>query len=86
MKEDKYYYYLQDLGKGLRGYALEAAGALERSPAQQRLFYEGVLAAYYRVITLMQQQAGGMDIDLATIGLDDIDPDRDLSGGKTPDS
>jgi len=78
MTDDKYYYYLQDLGLLIKRYALEAAKELREKKEVDDNFHQGVLAAYYRVITLMQQQAEGFDINLSAIGLDDIDPDRDL--------
>ncbi|WP_214467820.1 hypothetical protein [Microbacterium flavescens] len=41
-------------------------------------FEAGRLFAYVEVISLMQQQAVAFGIDLTELGLDDIDPERDL--------
>ncbi len=77
--DEKYLYYLQDLSRLIKKYAREAKADLDARKNENNDFYQGLLAAYYRIITLMQQQAGGFDIELSTLGLEDINPDVDLS-------
>lgn len=72
----KYRYYLYDLGLLLKEYALEIKKELELRGGDE--FLEGELLGYYRMITLMQQQAEGFDIPLEDLRLEDINPDRDL--------
>jgi broad-specificity NMP kinase len=79
MKDDKYYHYLGDLVFILKKDALDLVEKLKAENIKDEKFNQGVLAAYYRVITLMQQQAEGFDISLSDIGLDDINPDKDLT-------
>lgn len=79
MTDDKYLYYLQDLSRLIKKYARDARAESDARKSENDDFYQGILAAYYRVITLMQQQAEGFNIDLMTIGLEDINPDTDLS-------
>jgi len=78
--DQKYKYYLFDLGYEIKRSALgarqEKANANENS--EDRQFQSGRLMAYYEVVSLMQQQAAGFDIPLTDIRLDDIEPDRDL--------
>jgi hypothetical protein len=82
MSEDaKYRLYLQDFGRLVKEYALSVKSRSTGSPTNEE-FKRGLLSAYYRVITLMQQQAEGFGIPLAEMGLDDIDPDKDLLWGQ----
>ncbi len=76
---EKYLYYLQDLSRLIKKYAREAKADSDARKNENNDFYQGLLAAYHRVITLMQQQAEGFDIDLSILGLEDIKPDIDLS-------
>ena len=41
-------------------------------------YYSGYSQAYYEVIDLIKQLAIAFDIDLSELGLDNIDPDKDL--------
>ena len=72
--------YLFDLGYELKHLALEAKR--ERDNASQgtedRAFKSGRLLAFYEVLSMMQNRAGGLGIPLADLRLDDIVPDRDL--------
>ncbi len=72
-------YYLHDVGFLLRERALEAkkAKAAARSPSE-REFEDGRLMAYYEVITLMQNQAIAFNLPFDAVGLEGIDPDKDL--------
>lgn len=76
---DKYRLYLYDLGHFVKEEALDSKRKLEAaSPGTDKSYEEGQLIAFYRIITLMQQQAEGFDIPLKDLQLEDIEPDRDL--------
>jgi hypothetical protein len=79
-EDQKYQHYLLDLGYLIRERALDAK---ERQSRKEKgsldyLFEAGRLLAFNEVISLMQQQATGFDIDLKELNLHDIDPDKDL--------
>ncbi len=76
---DKYKLYLEDLGVLLKEHALDAKERLLRSQGKEKEFDQGVLFAYYRILSMMQQQALAFDIDLGKIKLDDINPDKQLT-------
>lgn len=42
-------------------------------------FYAGYLMGFYRVISLMQQQASAFGFEVDDVGLEGIDPIRDLT-------
>ena len=71
--------YLRDLGQFIKEAAFEAkhsADAAEKTEA--KAFQQGRRMAYYEVVSLMQEQAVAFRLSLASIGLDDVDPDRQL--------
>lgn len=70
-----HYNYLRDLGTLIKEYALEAKEEKEKSGSA---FDTGYVAGFHRVVSLMQQQAEAFGISLGDIGLEGIDPDRDL--------
>ncbi len=71
--------YLWDLVDLLKRSAREARAKLSDLPAGgDQAFESGRVTAYYEVISLMQQQAVAFGIGLDDIGLDDINPERDL--------
>lgn len=76
----KYRDFLFDLGFELAARALDARRARDENSAtgEDRRFQEGRLLAFNEVISLMQQQATGLGIDLSELRLAEIDPDRDL--------
>jgi hypothetical protein len=76
----KYRYYLFDLGLIVKERALEAVRQRDAEPSGSlaREFESGRVLAFNEVISIMQQQAEGMDIPLTELRLDDIEPDRDL--------
>lgn len=76
---DKYKFYLEELGELIKEYALKAKEKSLYAEGEEKLFTQGELYAYYRLITTMQQQVIAFDIDLREINLDDINPDKDLS-------
>lgn len=71
---DVHAHYLRDLGTQVRADALN----VRRDQADGGEFERGQAFAYYRVLSLMQQQAGTFGLQLNEIGLDGLDPDRDL--------
>ena len=73
--------YLFDLGYEIKHYALEVRRERDAAPkgSEEREFTSGQLLAFYRVVSLMQQQAEGLGIPLSDLRLDDIEPDRDLT-------
>jgi hypothetical protein len=68
--------YLRDLGTQLRADAIDAG----RNQAGGGEFERGQAFAYDRVLSLMEQQAEAFGLPLDEIGLDGLDPDRDLLG------
>jgi len=42
-------------------------------------FNSGYLMGFHRVISLMQQQAAAFGLDVADVGLSELDADRDLT-------
>lgn len=76
---DKYKHYVQDLGQLMKEYALEVKQAREKKVKEtEKALYDGMLLAYHRIISLMQQQAESFEIALEDINLQDVTPDRDL--------
>lgn len=69
---------LADLSREL----LEMANAVKADAARSRSDYDrGRQFAYYEVISLLVQQADAFGVDRAALGLEHIDPERDLLGG-----
>ncbi len=67
MTDDKYKLYLEELGSLVKEYALRVKEDLLHVEGEERLFNQGRLYAYYRLVTVMQQQAVAFDIDLKEI-------------------
>jgi len=65
----------------IRESALEAANARRQCArdSEQFHFESGQVAAYQRMITLIQQMADALKIDRKTVHLDGLDPDNDLT-------
>jgi hypothetical protein len=70
--------YVRDLGVLIKEKALEAKKESRSSPEGERAFALGRLMAFHEVISLMQQQARAFGITLEELGLDDIQPEKDL--------
>ena len=71
--------YLFDLGGLGKEYALAAIEAREQHKARpEQEFYDGYVLGFYRIVSLMQQQALAFGLNLKDVQLDGIDPDRDL--------
>lgn len=71
---DKYRNFLHDFGTLVREQAFEATN----SAAKTDLFQQGRALAYYEVISLLLHQAIAFEIPASDIGLNGVDPDRDL--------
>ncbi|HMU41249.1 MAG TPA: hypothetical protein PKE31_19735 [Pseudomonadota bacterium] len=70
--------YLQDLAFLIKARATEAKQDRESRSCKDLAYALGRLMAFHEVISLMQQQATAFGLPLTTLGLADIDPDRDL--------
>jgi hypothetical protein len=75
---DKLSLYIRDLGELLKEEALTARSDLQKAAIDDKSYASGQLMAFYRVISLMREQARAFGIDLSELALQDIDPDRDL--------
>ena len=71
-------YYLSDLGKLLKERAQKAKSARDSADAASQEFENGHLHAYYAVVSHMQNQALAFGLTFEDVGLDGIDPDKDL--------
>jgi hypothetical protein len=72
--------YLRDLGTLLREDALAVKKARDAtSDPLSRQFQSGRLMAYNEVISTIQNQASAFGLEKADVGLQGIDPDRDLT-------
>jgi hypothetical protein len=75
-------YYLMDLGQKVKERALEARKEKEATQGPEdagwREFHATRLLAYFEVVALMQEQAQAFGIPLEDLGLEDLDPFRDL--------
>jgi len=78
--DSKYKSYLGDLGPILKELALEHRAERDAAAAdsEQRAFSLGVLMGFHEVISILQQQADAFQIGRQELGLEDIEPDRDL--------
>ena len=76
----KYKHYLRDLGEIVKTCALETKDerAREQEGSARYHFQCGRLLAFIEIISILQQQAEGFDINLQDLNLGDIDPDKDL--------
>jgi hypothetical protein len=71
--------YLLDLGLLIEEKAVEAKKNRDASKNTPDYDYAiGHLMAFYEIVSLMQQQAGAFGISLSKIGLENINPDKDL--------
>lgn len=70
--------YVRDLCTLLKEKAMEAKAESQAASGTQREFALGRLMAFHEVISLMQQQAQAFGIALEVLGLEDIEPERDL--------
>ena len=79
MMNEQFENYVLDLGVLVKEKALEAKTTKDKSSCEKDDDYHlGYLMAFYEIVSLMQQQAAVFDIDLAQLGLEDIDPESEL--------
>ncbi len=69
---NKYEGFCISLGEALHEMTLEAVKGKKSSVQTEKAFNTGYLAAFHRIITLIQQQAEIYDIPLDEISLNDI--------------
>ncbi len=70
--------YLADLGSLLRDMAFKAKADRDEAEGEERVYLEGRLMAFVEVISLMQQQAEAFQLQHADLGLEGVDPEREL--------
>lgn len=75
---DRHALYLKDLIPLLIEKAREARSARDRGSREELVLANERLLAFHEVISLLQQQAVAFGIPFADLGLDRIDPERDL--------
>ena len=68
--------YLRDLGVLLREMAIEAQN--KATEGGRTDFDVGYMAAFHRVVSLMQQQAEAFNLPLEALSLEGLDPDEEL--------
>lgn len=72
--------YLVATNELLLEFAREAKEKLDATRGtEESNFYAGYVMGFHRVISLMQQQADAFGIDLKEVGLEGIEPNRDLT-------
>ena len=76
----KYEAFLFDLGPILKERALEAKRSRDNAPREstEREFQAGRVLGLAEAISILQQQAEGLDLSLSALRLDQFDPDREL--------
>jgi hypothetical protein len=67
--------YLKDLGLLIKEQALAARSTRDRN---QDAYSIGALMAWHSMVSIMQSQAVLFGIDLSRVGLEAINPERDL--------
>jgi hypothetical protein len=75
---DLYRDYCTDVVSYIKERALKARQERNRAVGESRVFEEGRLLAFNEVVSILLQHAEGLDLPLAELGLDDLEPDRDL--------
>lgn len=78
MTEQRVKGYLSDLNVLLKERALEAKKESDAPEEGFESYNKGELMAYHRVFSTMKNQASFFDLKQEDLGLDDIDPQRDL--------
>ena len=78
--DEKYKWYLYDLGPILKDRAFEHKAERDAAPdgSDERSFLSGLVLGFNEVISILQQQADGFEISRKDLRLEDIDPDSDL--------
>jgi hypothetical protein len=77
---EKYKWFLYDLGPILKGRAFQHKADRDSAPdgSEERSLLTGQVLAFNEVISILQQQADGFQISHKELRLDGIDPDNDL--------
>ncbi len=75
---DLYRDYCVDVVSYIKERALRARQERDRALGETRTFEDGRLLAFNEVLSIIRQHAEGMDIPLADLKLENLDPDRDL--------
>ena len=79
MSENKYKYYLSDLGALVKEKALNAKKEKVKTQESDDYNYSlGYLTAWMEVVSLLKDQAEAFEIEYTELGLDDIEPESDL--------
>lgn len=78
MVDEKYKNYLFDFVALLKKQAIEAKYEADHPKEGFDSYNNGYLMAYHTVISLMKTQASAFGVDEKELGLEDIDPERDL--------
>lgn len=78
--QSNYKVLLIDFTEALKERALEAKEERDsqEKDSEDHIFRTGRSLAYWEVVSMLWNRAKNHLVDLADIGLDDIDPDRDL--------
>ncbi|HEX8705449.1 MAG TPA: hypothetical protein VF815_41835 [Myxococcaceae bacterium] len=77
--DESYFLYLKDLVQLAKERARAAKLEASNASDDERAFRNGVLMGWYSIISMMQSQANAFGIPTQSLGLDDIDPDSDLT-------
>lgn len=77
--DEAYFLYLKDLVHLAKERARTAKLDASAASGDEQAFRDGVLMGWYSIISMMQSQASAFGIPTEALGLDDIDPDRDLT-------
>ena len=75
MNDNRFRDYLLDLGSLVKEKATEAQNIKKRKCDPYDI---GYLMAWHEIVALMQCQAALFGIELSQIGLEEVDPERDL--------
>ncbi len=77
--DESYFLYLKDLVQLAKERAHAAKREASAASSDERAFRNGVLMGWYSIISMMQSQANAFGIPLQALGLDDIDPENELT-------
>lgn len=75
---DLYRDYVTDVVAYITERALRARKERDRAVGESRMLEDGRLLAFNEVVSILRQTAEGLGVPLADLGLEDLDPDRDL--------
>ncbi len=78
MRKDSLHNYVNEITSILKERAKKAKEDADHPEERNEDFNDGFLMAYHQMITTMKNQAPVFHIDEKDIGLEDIEPERDL--------